>query len=180
MPQKPATILLQGGLDLVTQQIAMPNGRAIGCCNYEPDVSGYTSLGGYERYSGKPAPSDASDATQAALRRADISAVPGTGPVLGSAVFNGAVIAWRDKVTGEAGMYQSTTAGWSEIVPGYILWYGTGTVEPVEGDTVVGGTSAATATISRLVLQSGTFSGGDATGYLVLTTFPARSRRRRV
>jgi hypothetical protein len=57
--QTTQTILLRGGLDLVTPQIAMPGGRVISCQNYEPDVAGYTSTGGYQRTDGR-APGDVS------------------------------------------------------------------------------------------------------------------------
>jgi hypothetical protein len=54
-----ATILLRGGLDLVTPAVAMPEGRVIASEAYEADESGYTRFAGYERLDGRPKPSEA-------------------------------------------------------------------------------------------------------------------------
>lgn len=43
-----------------------------------------------------------------------------------------------------------------------------GTTEIIAGNTVTGATSGATATVKRVVLDSGTWAGGDAVGVLVL------------
>ena len=51
---------LRGGLDLVSQGVLIPPGRAIGSLNYEPVAEGYRRIGGYERMDGRPAPSAAS------------------------------------------------------------------------------------------------------------------------
>lgn len=59
MTQKPIAFPLAGGLDLVTPAVAMPPGRCIAALNYEPTSSGYRRLGGFERFDGSPAPSDA-------------------------------------------------------------------------------------------------------------------------
>ena len=60
MPQQVSTVLLRGGLNLVTPAIAMPPGSCIAAENYEPDVRGYRRIGGIERYDGRPRPSSAS------------------------------------------------------------------------------------------------------------------------
>jgi hypothetical protein len=51
---------LAGGLNVVDPQIAVKPGVAIGASNYEvaPD-GGYSRVGGYERFDGRPKPSDA-------------------------------------------------------------------------------------------------------------------------
>ena len=59
MPQLTSTIPLQGGMDLVTPPVQIPAGKAIGGANYEPDVKGYRRIGGYERFDGRPKPSQA-------------------------------------------------------------------------------------------------------------------------
>ena len=106
--------MMVGGLDLVTPPIAMPPGKAISAINYEPDVAGYTSFGGYERFDGQPRPSDATDPVIIAeSRREAIKPVPGTGPVRGVWVFDGDVYAFRDQTDGVAGgMFQATGGGW--------------------------------------------------------------------
>ncbi len=76
---------LQGGLNLVTPAIRMPPGHLIAGVNYEPVEKGYQRFGGFERYDGRPAPSDASywvldfDAGEAAMSEGDIITDGGTG-----------------------------------------------------------------------------------------------------
>ena len=176
---------------------------------------------------------------QAAIedQRSNISVVPGEGSVLGVAVFNGDVYAFRNKSGGlSAGMYKSTSTGWTEIdlgtalnfdgtltagepVPGstgtattlkggtsnaegdlmgisyHGLWstgaagamvltnitgtfqdnedlkmpllaFDAGELEISEGDSLVGGTSGKTATVTSVTITGGTLSGGDAAGYI--------------
>ncbi len=50
----------KGGLDIETPPLRVDPGSLLNCLNYEPDaLGGYRRVGGYERYSGKPRPSDA-------------------------------------------------------------------------------------------------------------------------
>ena len=48
---------LGGGLDLITPAIAKAPGVVIGAVNYEPVASGYSRVEGFERHSGRTAPS---------------------------------------------------------------------------------------------------------------------------
>ncbi|WP_191126153.1 hypothetical protein [Mesorhizobium sp. B2-1-2] len=166
--QTTQTILLQGGLDLITPQVTMPPGRAISALNYEPDVSGYTSTGGYERFDGRPAPSDGMSPDDIEARRALIAAVPGTGPVRGVVVYNSLVWAFRDQNDGSGAMFKSSNAGWVQQTFGHTLVFTLGTAAFTEGTVVTGGTSGATATIQRVVVQSGSWDG-SAAGFLVLS-----------
>lgn len=60
------TIDLNGGLDTMTPPLRLPPGVCRSAQNYEQDVNGgYGRSMGYERFSGKPAPSDATYATLA-------------------------------------------------------------------------------------------------------------------
>lgn len=60
MAQNLDVIALGGGVDQVTPPIMMKNGRAIIAVNYEVDINGgYKSLPGYERFDGRPSPSQA-------------------------------------------------------------------------------------------------------------------------
>lgn len=53
-------IRLMGGLDLITPTLSLPPGFARDAINFEAAAKGgYTRVGGYERFSGKPRPSDA-------------------------------------------------------------------------------------------------------------------------
>lgn len=151
--QQTQTILLRGGLDLISPQVAMPDGRVIAALNYEPDDTGYTSTGGYTKYDGKSS---------------SAAAVPGSGPVC-VVTYQGAVLAFRDDAGGGgASMYKSTVTGWVQQTFGHTLDFTAGTTEFAEGELLTGGTSGATATIERVVLEAGAWNG-SAAGFLVLS-----------
>lgn len=169
MPQQIQTSLMVGGLDLATPPIAMPPGRAIACINYEPDVAGYTSFGGIERFDGHDPPSQGSTTEDIALRRNNIGPVPGVDAVRGVWVFDGAVYAFRDQADGtSAGMFKATSGGWIKQTFGSVLEFGSGTKEFLEGEYVVGQTSHAVAWIDRVVLREGAWNG-TANGYLIIS-----------
>lgn len=242
---------MNGGLDLVTPTLSLPPGVARDALNFEASITGgYTRIAGYERYDGRPNPSDAlysiitvnlsatvnvgdtivggtsaatgyviststnqlvytkgtgvfvvgeaikvggvTKGTMTALGaattttskqaaeylnlaadayRADIGAVPGSGPIRGVAYYNGVVYAWRNNTGGTAmAIYKSTTSGWTLVPLGYELQFTTGSIEFAEGNIVVGQVSGATGTIKRVVQASGTWTGNDAAGYLVFAT----------
>jgi hypothetical protein len=50
---------LGGGLDLVTSPMVIPPGKATAGLNYEPHPRGYQRVDGYERFDGRPKPSEA-------------------------------------------------------------------------------------------------------------------------
>lgn len=104
-------------------------------------------------------------------RRTPVSAPTGSGAIRGVCTYGGVVYCFRDNAGGTAGqMYKATASGWSLQSLGRIVDFtGGGTAAIAEGDTITGATSAATATVERVILQSGTWSGGDAAGYLVLS-----------
>lgn len=59
-PVKYSLIQLQGGLDLVTPTLSLPPGIARTAVNFEVAITGgYTRIAGYERYDGRPNPSEA-------------------------------------------------------------------------------------------------------------------------
>lgn len=242
-------IRLGGGLDQVTPTLSLKPGVVRRAANFECSITGgYTRIAGYERFDGRPNPSDAQyyilsgtaiatinigdmvqggtshamgkvialptgqvvltrqtgtfitgeyllvggtivmtgvgiigvaasgvdDATYKYLAaedyRADIQAVPGSGPIRGVASYNGDVYAWRDNAGGTMlGMYKSTPSGWT-AVPYYATFnFEVGTQEMFPGDTIVGHTSGATALLKAVVVTSGTWAAGDAKGYAVFT-----------
>lgn len=68
-------IRLGGGLDLVTPSLSLPPGVARSSVNFECSITGgYTRIAGYERYDGRPNPSDASYAAIAVTITGSISA----------------------------------------------------------------------------------------------------------
>ena len=89
-----------------------------------------------ETYSGSTIAPEARTAIED--QRSNITIVPGEGSVLGVWVFNGDVYAFRNKSGGvTAGMYKSTSTGWSEVDLETALNFD-GTVvagEPVPGDS---------------------------------------------
>jgi hypothetical protein len=102
--------------------------------------------------------------------RAQIARVPGSGAILGVAVYNGVVYAFRNNDGATAArMYRQTPIGWSLVGLGSKLRFAAGLVAGiVEGDSVTGVASAAVGVIRRVVVQSGSFAGNDAAGYIVL------------
>jgi hypothetical protein len=101
-------------------------------------------------------------------RRALIQAVPGSGPVRGAAFFGGEAYAIRNNAGGTAGvLHRATSSGWAAITPNPIVAFTAGTARFADGETLTRG--GATATIQRQVTTGGDYSGGTATGYLVLS-----------
>jgi len=99
--------------------------------------------------------------------QADITKVPGSGPVRGLAILNDVVYAWRNNTLGTAlAISKSTAAGWVDVPMLHQISFTAGTALYAEGSTITqGGTSA---TVKRVVLESGTW-GSTAAGRLIIT-----------
>lgn len=105
-------------------------------------------------------------AAAADIYRADIGAVPGSGPVRGVFIFNDIVYAFRDNVGGSAvALYKSSAAGWVNVPFFYEVSFSAGTTAPAEGSTLTQG--GVTATVKRVVLESGAWTG-TAAGRIVI------------
>lgn len=104
--------------------------------------------------------------------RTSIQAVPGSGSILGVALYNGDVYAWRNNAGGtEAVMHKATAGGWTAVSLGVELKFDAGKLAGfVDGDTVTGFTSGATGVVTRVVLESGAFSSNDAAGRLIFAS----------
>lgn len=244
-------ISLAGGLDQVTPILSLKAGVARRAANFECSITGgYTRIAGYERFDGRPNPSDANytvlicsltatvsvgntivgatsaatgkvilvsgstlvvtrqtgefvtseqitvsavikgsiteiqgvssdglvDATYKALAaddyRADILAVPGSGSILGVAYYNGTVYAWRNNAGGTAAaLYKSSAAGWAAVSLGFEMSFSNGVVEILDGVTLTGQSSGATAVVARTVVEDGSWGGTTlASGRLILTS----------
>ena len=244
-------IRLAGGLDQVTPTLSLKPGVVRRAANFECSITGgYTRIAGYERFDGRPNPSDAQyiilsgtvidtiavgntvqggtshaggkvialptgqvvltrqtgtfipgeyllvggtivmtgieiigvaaegidDATYKYLAaedyRADIQAVPGSGPIRGVAYYDGDIYAWRDNAGATAlGMYKSSTSGWTEQFFGSELSFTGGSAEILAGQTVTGATSGATGVVSVVVVQAGSWGGTPAaSGRLILSS----------
>jgi len=107
-------------------------------------------------------------------QRSLIQVVPGEGAVLGVWVFNGDVYSFRNKSGGaSAGMYKSTSTGWTEIDLGTGLNFD-GTAangEPIPGDagtpTTIVGAGGAQGDLMGISYYGAWSTGG--TGVMVLT-----------
>lgn len=103
--------------------------------------------------------------------RALITAVPGTGSVLGVKWYSGALYAFRNRANGTSvGLYKSTTGGWSAQHSLELTFNSGGTYVVAVGNTITGATSAATGVVTAVVLRSGTWAGGDAAGSIRIAT----------
>lgn len=102
--------------------------------------------------------------------RADIDAVPGSGPVRGVAHLGGVLYAWRDNVGATAcEIYKTSPSGWANVPLGRRLEFTGATGQIFDGDTLTGATSGATAVVTRATLRSGTWTAAGA-GTLVFAS----------
>lgn len=104
--------------------------------------------------------------------RDDIGAVPGSGSILGLAMLGDVWYVWRNNAGGTAtDVYKSTTGGWTQVALGRELAFTSGgTYTIAEGNTITGATSGATAVITRVMLESGSWASGDAAGKLIFAS----------
>ena len=113
-------------------------------------------------------------AAAADIYRASIDPVPGSGPILGviHMIFGGTdqVYAFRaNELETEVNVYRASAAGWVPVpLLNSVSFTGGGTAEPQDGDTLIQG--AATATINRVAIASGTIAGNTAAGIFVIDT----------
>ena len=96
--------LLYGGLDLVSGAVNVPKRHMIAGVNYLPTDGGYRRIEGYERFDGRPAPSDA---TYSVLRFDAASAVADMGDTLTGAMSGATATIIVDPILDD----DSTTAG---------------------------------------------------------------------
>lgn len=108
-------------------------------------------------------------ALAANVYRALIQAVPGSGSVLGVWRYKGVVYAFRNNVGGTfTDMYKSTSSGWVNVDLGYEVRFTNANTSVNDGDTLTQG--GVTATIRRVVVETGTLLSGTNTGKLILNT----------
>jgi len=100
--------------------------------------------------------------------RADISAVPGSGSILGLCQYGSKLYAWRNNAGGTAkDMYYSSTSGWVKVTFGEELKFTNANASVNEGDTVTQG--GVTALVKRVIVRSGTLASGTNEGSLIIT-----------
>lgn len=109
-------IAFSGGLDLASPRLETKGGSLVEAFNcYESVKGGYTTIAGFEAYSGLPSPAEAADEITAELRRNAINPLEGSGSIRGVAQILGTVLAWRNS-GGLSLCYRATQEGW-ELVP---------------------------------------------------------------
>lgn len=102
------------------------------------------------------------------IYRADIGLVPGSGPVRGVEMFNDILYAFRNNAGGTAcDMYKSSAAGWVQVAFEYEIGCSNANTSVEDGDTLTQG--GVTATIRRVVVQTGTLVSGVNTGRLIIS-----------
>lgn len=100
--------------------------------------------------------------------RADITAVPGSGNILGVHRYNNVVYAFRNNVGGTAAqMYKSSASGWQLVNLGFEIAFTNANLSVNDGDVLTQG--GVTATINRVVVQTGSLASGTNTGRLIIT-----------
>jgi hypothetical protein len=109
----------------------------------------------------------------AAVQRALITPVPGSGPMRGVWFYKGTVYAFRDNDGATAGrMYRSTSTGWDEVTFDTHLNFDAGLAAGeeglVQGATLTGATSGASAPILRVNVIDDAWGTSAAVGTLVL------------
>lgn len=104
--------------------------------------------------------------------RADIAKPAGTYAIRGLALLKGVLYAFVDNAGGTAGeIYKQSAAGWVNVPLFSQISFDTGQAAGIaEGATITQDSSGATALVKRVVLESGTWAGGDAAGRLIITT----------
>lgn len=104
--------------------------------------------------------------------RAEIQAVPGSGPVRGLGILNGVVYAARNNEDGtETVIHKATASGWQALAIDREVGFTATSIGAIaEGSTVSQTTPTRTATIKRVVLESGIWGTGPVSGRLIITT----------
>lgn len=100
------------------------------------------------------------------LYRADIFAPSGTGPVRGVAMLNGVVYCWRDVAGALVTYKRDAVLGWQPVPLFSEISFTAGSTAYTDGSTLSQG--GASATVKRVVVESGSWSGGTAAGRLII------------
>lgn len=97
--------------------------------------------------------------------RNSIAALTGSGNVLGVWKYNGNVYAIRNNAGGTAAvMFKESATGWATVNLGRELAFTNGQTQLVDGATITGAISGATAVIGRIQVTSGALGSGTGAG----------------
>ena len=104
--------------------------------------------------------------------RSDITTVTGSNDIIGLCHLNDVIYAFRPNAGNTAvDLYKSSSSGWVNVALGRELSFTSGgATEITEGQTITGATSAATAVVTRVVVESGTWGAGTAAGRFIFAS----------
>lgn len=161
MTWQQATFPLGDGLNTADPPIILAPGEGTLINNFETvlGIVGYRRIDGMTKWDGR-------------LSNSTAVAPSGSGPIRGVAYYNGTTYCWRNDSGGTAlVMYKSTVSGWSAITPVPYIEFNVGEFEIVEGITIQNQSAmpTATATVLRVVIESGQWSGNNATGRIYVS-----------
>lgn len=101
--------------------------------------------------------------------RADIGPAPGSGPVRGVWMHQGVLYAFRDNAGAtECAMHKATPTGWQAVALGEEIRFTNANISVKEGAILTQAAGAPTATVARVVLETGTLQSAVNTGRLIL------------
>lgn len=104
-----------------------------------------------------------------AIYRADIGQVPGSGPVCGACVVAGEVFALRNTADGTAqALWRATNAGWVAVPLHNTVRFSAGSLASYAGQSFTLTQGPVTATVYKLMVETGDLADGDAAGTLVV------------
>lgn len=100
--------------------------------------------------------------------RALITAIPGSGSARGGFILGGSIYGFRNNAGGTAvDLYKATTSGWTQVAFEYEVSFSNANTSVGDGDTLTQG--GVTATIRRVMVESGTLLSGTNTGRLIIS-----------
>lgn len=100
--------------------------------------------------------------------RALIGVVPGSGSILGVHQYNNAVYAFRNNAGGTAAvLHVESSSGWTAVTLGEEIAFSNANTSVQDADVLTQG--VVTATIARVVVQTGSLASGTNTGRLIIT-----------
>lgn len=100
--------------------------------------------------------------------RASIAKPAGSGPIRGVAILGADVFAWRDNAGGTAcNIWKASATGWQAVTLFHEVSFTAGSAAYAEGATITQGGNSAT--VKRVVLETGDWGAGTAAGRLIIT-----------
>jgi len=100
--------------------------------------------------------------------RSDIAVPTGSGSILGGFYYNDACYCFRNNAGGTAAnLWKQSTSGWTQITFGEEISFTNANTSVEDADTLTQG--GVTATIARVVVETGTLVSGTNTGRLIIT-----------